>query len=326
MTIGERIKEKRLSKNYTLEKLAIEIGVTKSTVLKYENGTIAIPSDKIEKIAEALKVSPAYLMGWEAAPKDKAKLKDIIKQIVETMKKNKIAPEELALKTNVDLETIKSLGDEKTDLSLLKITDIGSLMIALNITSNNELEEMSVKDFTDNSLNSFGEALGTVALATAIVPALTFPFLTIGLCGGIASKILNSKNDLSPSKIKKDLSEIKIKRVFQQIKRITETCKKEKRKFPFDIVKTNGDAAEFKIINGKLYIFTFNTNEEAGDIKYYEISSNKILDEKMSYIFLIESAKKFFNNSEITISEKEKLINTLQEEFFKAKFNVKKDQ
>ena len=65
MTIGERIKEKRLLKNYTLEKLAIEIGVTKSTVLKYENGTIAIPSDKIEKIAEALKVSPAYLMGWE---------------------------------------------------------------------------------------------------------------------------------------------------------------------------------------------------------------------------------------------------------------------
>lgn len=65
MTIGERIKEKRLLKNYTLEKLATEIGVTKSTVLKYENGTIAIPSDKIEKIAEALKVSPAYLMGWE---------------------------------------------------------------------------------------------------------------------------------------------------------------------------------------------------------------------------------------------------------------------
>ena len=55
MTIGERIKEKRLLKNYTLEKLAIEIGVTKSTVLKYENGTIAIPSDKIEKIAEDLK-------------------------------------------------------------------------------------------------------------------------------------------------------------------------------------------------------------------------------------------------------------------------------
>jgi len=65
MTIGERIKEKRLQKKYTLEKLANEIGVTKSTVLKYENGSIAIPSDKIEKIAKALKVSPGFLMGWE---------------------------------------------------------------------------------------------------------------------------------------------------------------------------------------------------------------------------------------------------------------------
>lgn len=65
MTIGERIREKRLSKKYTLEKLANEIGVTKSTVLKYENGSIAIPSDKIEKIAETLNVSPAFLMGWE---------------------------------------------------------------------------------------------------------------------------------------------------------------------------------------------------------------------------------------------------------------------
>lgn len=64
MTIGERIREKRKNKNYTLEQLADEIGVTKSTVLKYENGSIAIPSDKIEKIAKALKTTPAYLMGW----------------------------------------------------------------------------------------------------------------------------------------------------------------------------------------------------------------------------------------------------------------------
>ena len=50
MTIGDRIREKRKNKDYTLEQLADEIGVTKSTVLKYENGSIAIPSDKIEKI------------------------------------------------------------------------------------------------------------------------------------------------------------------------------------------------------------------------------------------------------------------------------------
>lgn len=64
-TIGERIREKRQNLGYTLEKLAIEIGVTPSTILKYENGSINIPSDKIEKISIALKTTPAYLMGWE---------------------------------------------------------------------------------------------------------------------------------------------------------------------------------------------------------------------------------------------------------------------
>ena len=69
MTIGDRIREKRKNKDYTLEQLAEEIGVTKSTVLKYENGSIAIPSDKIEKIAKSLNVSPGYLMGWEEEKK-----------------------------------------------------------------------------------------------------------------------------------------------------------------------------------------------------------------------------------------------------------------
>lgn len=77
MTIGERIKEKRKSKGYTLEQLADEIGITKSTVLKYENGSIAIPSDKIEKIAKSLNVSPAYLMGWNEE-KNQNKVQDDI--------------------------------------------------------------------------------------------------------------------------------------------------------------------------------------------------------------------------------------------------------
>lgn len=64
-TIGERIREKRQNLGYTLEKLANEIGVTPSTILKYENGSINIPSDKIEKLSVALKTTPAYLMGWE---------------------------------------------------------------------------------------------------------------------------------------------------------------------------------------------------------------------------------------------------------------------
>ena len=66
MTMGEQIKQLRLERNMTLEELGSKVGVGKSTVRKWENGMIAnMRRDKIAKLASALDVSPAYLMGWE---------------------------------------------------------------------------------------------------------------------------------------------------------------------------------------------------------------------------------------------------------------------
>lgn len=66
MTIGTRIKLSRESKNMTQEELGIACGTTKQSIFKYETGVVTnIPLDRLERIAEALDVSPAYLMGWE---------------------------------------------------------------------------------------------------------------------------------------------------------------------------------------------------------------------------------------------------------------------
>lgn len=66
MQMGEKILKLRLEKGLTLEQLGDLVGVGKSTVRKWENGMIAnMRRDKIAKIAEALNVSPGYLMGWE---------------------------------------------------------------------------------------------------------------------------------------------------------------------------------------------------------------------------------------------------------------------
>ena len=70
-TIGEKIKEQRIKANFTLDMLAKQIGVTASTINKYENGTVNIPSDKIEKISRVLNCSPAYFMGWDNEPEMK---------------------------------------------------------------------------------------------------------------------------------------------------------------------------------------------------------------------------------------------------------------
>lgn len=69
MDMSEKIRKLRISKNMTLEELGNKVGVGKSTVRKWETGAIAnMRRDKIAKIANALDVSPAYLMGWTDEP------------------------------------------------------------------------------------------------------------------------------------------------------------------------------------------------------------------------------------------------------------------
>ncbi|MBR0575724.1 transcriptional repressor LexA [Proteiniclasticum sp. BAD-10] len=64
MNLGERIKERREMKGLTLEEVGQYVGVTKSTVRKWETGDIEnMKRDKIAKLAEVLSVSPLFIMG-----------------------------------------------------------------------------------------------------------------------------------------------------------------------------------------------------------------------------------------------------------------------
>lgn len=66
MDMGQKIKMLREEQGLTLEELGNKVGVGKSTVRKWEVGLIAnMKRDKIASVAEALGVTPAYLMGWD---------------------------------------------------------------------------------------------------------------------------------------------------------------------------------------------------------------------------------------------------------------------
>lgn len=80
MEMGNRIKQLREEKGMTLEELGDKVGVGKSTVRKWETGMIAnMKRDKISKLADALNVSPGYLMGWEVPEPDEAEdLMDVL--------------------------------------------------------------------------------------------------------------------------------------------------------------------------------------------------------------------------------------------------------
>lgn len=72
MTIGNRIKSIRESKGISQVDLANAVKISKQTLYKYENGIITnIPSDKIEGIANFLRISPSYLMGWDGKKNSK---------------------------------------------------------------------------------------------------------------------------------------------------------------------------------------------------------------------------------------------------------------
>lgn len=64
--ISYRIKKAIDKSGYTLIKLQEMTGIPKSAIQRYATGdTEKLPIDRVEKIALATNVSPAYLMGWD---------------------------------------------------------------------------------------------------------------------------------------------------------------------------------------------------------------------------------------------------------------------
>lgn len=63
---AQRIRERRLEIGMTQLELAIQSGYSgRSSINKIEKDARNVPLDRLTKIAEALRVSPDYLMGWD---------------------------------------------------------------------------------------------------------------------------------------------------------------------------------------------------------------------------------------------------------------------
>lgn len=125
-----RIKKRRTDLNISYQELANKTGLSKSTLQRYETGSIKnMPIDKLEVIASALDISPAYLMGWEEEKKETNPIneheeeKDIEKIIDELMEQQGLmlcgkpmSKNSLMLLRNSirsTLELAKSMNEEK---------------------------------------------------------------------------------------------------------------------------------------------------------------------------------------------------------------------
>lgn len=65
LTLSDIIKKRRIELQLSLQEVAVAVGVSEHTVSRWESGDIAnMRRDKIAKLAEVLRVSPAVIMGW----------------------------------------------------------------------------------------------------------------------------------------------------------------------------------------------------------------------------------------------------------------------
>lgn len=72
MQVGERIKQRREALGMTQDELAKLVGYTsRSSVAKVEANANGMVQSKLIAFANALKTTPAYLLGWEEEPQKK---------------------------------------------------------------------------------------------------------------------------------------------------------------------------------------------------------------------------------------------------------------
>jgi|GEM_PF-1791953 transcriptional regulator with XRE-family HTH domain len=86
-----RLKELRKEKRLTQEELAREIGISKITVLRWENGERQIKLDKAQKLADFFGVSIAHLLGYDDNDFEKQIRIDTLNDIINKLHKTHIS-------------------------------------------------------------------------------------------------------------------------------------------------------------------------------------------------------------------------------------------
>ena len=89
MTLGEKIKARRIELGLSVDEVARKIDRNRATVYRYENSDIGdIPTGVLETLAKALSTTPAELMGWEDEglnDRDKRDIAQAMEQFIEQL-------------------------------------------------------------------------------------------------------------------------------------------------------------------------------------------------------------------------------------------------
>lgn len=98
MTIGDRIREKRIEAGLSQEELAHKVGYKSRSSIQKIEAARNLPLPKVEKMAVALDCAPTYLMGWEESELEQV----VMDRISDAFLRNEKAIELFALYEKAD--------------------------------------------------------------------------------------------------------------------------------------------------------------------------------------------------------------------------------
>lgn len=171
MSIGKKIKEKRMLLGLTQEELANKLGYkSKSTINKIELGINDIPQSKVSEFARALNTTPVFLMGLEREKPKKKTLRTVRIPVLGMVHAS--YPMD-AIEDFIDWEEITSDMASRGEIMALKIMgdcmepkfsegDIAIVLcqshaetgdIAIVMVNHDEAEMRKIKKFPDGSIN-----------------------------------------------------------------------------------------------------------------------------------------------------------------------------
>lgn len=86
MTIGDRIKQKRIEMNLSQDELAKKVGYKSRSSIQKIEAARNLPITKVEKMALALDCTPGFLMGWEDEQGEKTSHEKLVDAYQERLK------------------------------------------------------------------------------------------------------------------------------------------------------------------------------------------------------------------------------------------------
>lgn len=165
MTIGKRIKDRRIELNMSVDELAKRLNKNRATIYRYEKGDIEnLPVDILESLSKALDTTPQYLMGWngEHASQKEVTIGDVLKAL---RLSNNLTIEEFSKEIGIPVKEIENYEARKGQIPvniIHTVADFFGVSISDIINANTKSNKITVNKQRLKNFKIWHEEFGNI--------------------------------------------------------------------------------------------------------------------------------------------------------------------